>query len=378
MSDTTSIDAAAAAVNALLAKIELSNARVVQAQDTGTADNYVFAPTPAIASYGADLLLLVDIATPNATTTPDGNVSGLGKLLITASDGTPVKVGAVAGKCMFGLSSAAGGGYTLRLMFAVPAGLQSSTNGASLGSASGGTATALTTTLTPVPASAVAGLRIKLPITTTNGVPANGAYTTLQFNTAAGNVTAPIVLNQTGNPLAGNEMPGGVGYEAELEYDGNGDLRLINPLAPTVPNSNNNAILSLANALSLGNAQNTQLPVAGTPTFGTVSNGVFTATKAGLYSASFNFAGTTSFPGADSFLSVATIYKNGVAIPGASNTDTGYGGGGNFGTSVGAAISGVYLNAGDTLSFWAYMGNPAGGISAVTVNTATVTLAKVA
>ena len=121
MSDTTSIDAATTALNALLAKFDQGNMRLVAAVDSGTADNYVFAPTPAISTIGTDLLLVGDVANPNLTTTPTLSVAGIaGAIPIVWSDGSPVIPGDVIGKVTFGFSSASSGGYVAKILSAMP------------------------------------------------------------------------------------------------------------------------------------------------------------------------------------------------------------------------------------------------------------------
>ena len=133
MALTDSLDAATQQVLALLQQLRLSNVRTVQAQDTGPADSVTLTPTPAITAYGPDLLVLTDINFPNATTTPHLAISGLAPIPITASTNSPVKIGAVAGKCLFGLSSSPAGGFVARLLIAIPEGVLGSGEGVAVG-----------------------------------------------------------------------------------------------------------------------------------------------------------------------------------------------------------------------------------------------------
>ena len=94
------------------------------------------------------------------------------------------------------------------------------------GAATAGTSTAMTTTLSPLVGVLVPHVKMRVPITTTNG-----NAPTLDF----GFGDVPIVLNTTGAALSGGEMPGGVGFEADLQYDGT-SLRLLNGIASGTPN----------------------------------------------------------------------------------------------------------------------------------------------
>lgn len=117
---TASLDAATQQVLALLAQIKLSNVRFVQAQDIGAADTYQIAPVPSVMGYGPDLVLLVDITSPNLTTTPKLAIQGLPFVAIQAVDGSPPAVGSISGKRLFGFASLAGGGYAARALSLLP------------------------------------------------------------------------------------------------------------------------------------------------------------------------------------------------------------------------------------------------------------------
>ncbi len=118
---TASLDAATQQILALLAQIRFSNVRAIQAQDIGAADAYVFAPIPNVTGYGADLVLVADIAAPNLTTTPKLTIQGLATIPIQAADGSTPAIGAVAGKRLIGFSSVGGGGFVARLLGLAPA-----------------------------------------------------------------------------------------------------------------------------------------------------------------------------------------------------------------------------------------------------------------
>lgn len=116
MAITESLDAATQQVLSLLAQLKLSNVRILQGQDVGSVNTVLVKTTPALASYGADVLIIADIAFANTIAAPKISVSDLGQISIVSADGTPVGIGAVAGKCLFGISTASGGGYVARLL----------------------------------------------------------------------------------------------------------------------------------------------------------------------------------------------------------------------------------------------------------------------
>jgi len=93
-----------------------------------------------------------------------------------------------------------------------------------IGTASAGTSTAITTTLMPSPVTSSSIRAMRVPITTTNGPSA-----TLNF----GFSPVPIVINTTGAAVTGGEMPGGIGFEADFEYDGT-YARLMNPVGQLI------------------------------------------------------------------------------------------------------------------------------------------------
>ncbi|MDE2015967.1 MAG: hypothetical protein KGI72_05590 [Patescibacteria group bacterium] len=64
----------------------LQNATNIFAVDTGVADAYVFALTPAISSYTTGLTFLGQIAHTNATGTPTANVNSKGAVIIVRND----------------------------------------------------------------------------------------------------------------------------------------------------------------------------------------------------------------------------------------------------------------------------------------------------
>ncbi|MDR3488826.1 MAG: hypothetical protein P4M05_28475 [Bradyrhizobium sp.] len=107
----------------------------------------------------------------------------------------------------------------------------------SIGSATTGPANAPVTVLAEVPqvasatAAACLGLCIRAQVTTTNTSTA-----TLTFNTSAGEVTLPIVLNKTGAALSGGELAGGVGFEADWYCDGTSARLMNSVVSPPLPN----------------------------------------------------------------------------------------------------------------------------------------------
>jgi len=109
-----------------------------------------------------------------------------------------------------------------------------------IGTASAGTSTAITTTLMPSPVTSSSIRAMRVPITTTNGPSA-----TLNF----GFSPVPIVINTTGAAVTGGEMPGGIGFEADFEYDGT-YARLMNPVNATGPNYVGSATGGTATALT--------------------------------------------------------------------------------------------------------------------------------
>ncbi len=180
----------------------------------GSANSYVVDVGPNITSYQAgDTIIFVPAHDSDGASTLNADANGA--VALKRSDGsTALGLGDIAaGK----LAIAVHDGTRFRLVFSA-----AQISDASLwheGSATGGTATAMTTTLAPAPTSAVAGLKFRCPVTTTNGPNA-----TMNFGFGA----KYVVLNETGVAVAGGEMPGGVDFEADLEYDGT-NLRLLNP-----------------------------------------------------------------------------------------------------------------------------------------------------
>ncbi len=72
----------------------------VYAIDTGTADNYAIAPTPAISAYVVGQAFRFKVIHANATTTPALAVSGLTAGTISYSDGSVIGIGALAANAL--------------------------------------------------------------------------------------------------------------------------------------------------------------------------------------------------------------------------------------------------------------------------------------
>ena len=143
-----------------------------------------------------------------------------------------------------------------------------------------------------------------------------------------------------------------------------------------VPTATSVAALTMNTPVSIGNATPTQLDLAGAPSFGTMNDGTFTAGSNGQYIATFGFSAVINTGQVAELLAEAQIYHNGTQV-GLGNTDTGFA---EAGASTGVAPSTVlalYMAEGETLTFYAYLGNPAGGISLAEVSSAYVTLAKI-
>lgn len=188
------------------------------AVDTGTANHVILSTvTPNVTGYANGLLFLF-LPAANCTGASDFKVGSLDTKALKRADGTTdIEKGDIVANRLTMVIYAGG---VARLMGQAP--------DVSLwhqGSAAGGSSTALTTTLSPPVGVLVPHLKMRVPIPT-----ANGAAATLDFGFGA----KPIVLNTNGNAVSGGEMPGGVGYEADLQYDGT-SLRLMNPIASSTP-----------------------------------------------------------------------------------------------------------------------------------------------
>lgn len=72
---------------------QVQNAAGIYAADSGVADAYVLAPTPAVAAYVVGQVFRGTVAHANATPTPTLNVSGLGAGTITWPDGSALAAG---------------------------------------------------------------------------------------------------------------------------------------------------------------------------------------------------------------------------------------------------------------------------------------------
>ena len=187
--------------------------------DTGTANHVVLAtPSPAVTALADGMTFLFR---PNATNTgaTDFVCGILPSVPMKRDDGATAlgKGDLVAGR----LAMAVYYSGKLMLVCQVP-----DVAMWHQGTATGGTSTAMTTTLSPLVGVLVPHIKMRVPITT-----ANGAAPTMDFGFGA----FPIVSNITGAALAGGEMAGAsTGYEADLHFDGT-SLRLMNPLAGATP-----------------------------------------------------------------------------------------------------------------------------------------------
>ena len=348
MAITDSLDAATAAVNALLAQIKVSTVRAVTVEDVGAADAYVFSPAPAVTAYGPDLLLLADIANPNQTTSPKLNLSGLGLVGITMSDGSAPPVGAVAGKCMLSFSSAQGGGYVARL---------ESFNAATIAAA---VAAAL----------AAAGANYGVDSGAANAIVANVPSVTAL--TTGKKVMVKVLAGNTGSVVAnisglGNEpvydangfpLPPGY-YQAAnilgMVFDGTlqpPGWRIVDGAYAAFPgfSTPTNTASQAMNNTSL-TALNPTTGAAAFTNIGTVSAaGVFTCTRPGDYKYTFDATLVETVVGANQVSGQINALHNGQFTAGGAPGDQNYASGsGGYAENLSIA-SNVYLAVGDTLS----------------------------
>lgn len=187
--------------------------------DSGTANHIILAtPSPVVAAIADGLTLLFIPAATNTGAT-DLVVGSFGAIAVKKDNGTTAlaKGDLVAGR----LAIAVVYSGVARLLCQVP-----DVAVWHQGSATGGTSTAMTTDLSPVVGVLVPHLKMRVPISTTNG-----NAPTLDFGFGA----KPIVQNTTGVALTGGEMPGSVGFEADLQWDGT-SLRLLNGIGASTPN----------------------------------------------------------------------------------------------------------------------------------------------
>lgn len=186
--------------------------------DSGGINHVVLSSvTPAVAAL-ADGMAFLFIPNNSCTGATDFKVGSLSAVAMKRDDGTTAigKGDIVAGR----LTMVVVYDGIARLVCQVPDNAMWHQ-----GAATGGSSTAMTTTLSPPVGVLAPHLKMRVPITT-----ANGDAPTLDFGFGA----KPIVVNTTGVALTGGEMPGSVAYEADLQWDGT-SLRLLNPLSSGTP-----------------------------------------------------------------------------------------------------------------------------------------------
>ena len=79
---------------------QLQSGAGVYAVDTGTADHYAIAPTPAISAYAVGQAFRFEVTHANATTTPGLAVNGLTEGTISYSDGSALAMGDMAANAL--------------------------------------------------------------------------------------------------------------------------------------------------------------------------------------------------------------------------------------------------------------------------------------
>ena len=115
MSITDSLDAAATALRGLLAEEDLSNVVFAVAQDVGSQDLVILQSNVAI-PLQTNVMILVDVAYPNEGGSPIVRLPGGQQIYVTTSTGASLAGGAMAGKCLIGISSVGNGGFEGRLL----------------------------------------------------------------------------------------------------------------------------------------------------------------------------------------------------------------------------------------------------------------------
>ncbi len=199
----------------------IQNNSYIYATDTGSANAYVCALTPAIASYSAGLGILLKIANNN-TTASTINVNGLGTKNITYVSGSAI----VSGDLLSGgIAHLVYDGTQFQLLDPATVVTSASTYATKTGvlnqsyvyAADSGSANAYVVTLSPVPGSYTTGMAISVKITNTN--------TTASTINVNGLGTKNIKYLNAGAIAAGDLVAGGISH---LIYDGT-QFQLLDP-----------------------------------------------------------------------------------------------------------------------------------------------------
>jgi len=113
---TEALNNAASQLLAFLAETKKSNVYVIHAVDVGTADHMTLLPTPAVAAWSDDLVVIADVAHPNTTTTPDIRISDLPAIPILQTDSSAPSIGQVSGCVMFKIRGSGTPGAQAQIM----------------------------------------------------------------------------------------------------------------------------------------------------------------------------------------------------------------------------------------------------------------------
>lgn len=212
----------------------------------------------------------------------------------------------------------------------------------------GGSANALTATLSPAPASLTAGLVVR-----GKSIAANTGAVTLNVN----GLGAVAVKRIDGtSALIGGEI-GAAGQSLTFEY--NGSVFVIrSPLSPLFPGalapfqSTNNATQSLSNNTTTAVSCGASGSLAGV---GSLTGGVFTFTRAGVYSIFTAITANIVTSGAANLLARLLPFENGAYVGYGAPQDSTYApGAGTFVFNVTSTIS-LYCPAGTTISIDAFL-----------------------
>lgn len=114
--ESDALAAAAAQMYALMGELKRSNVRLLWASDVGGVNLIAIDPAPAVEAYNDDLVLIVDVLTPNTTTLPKLRVLGLPYIPIVWANGAAPAAGEVTGTMMFRVRGAPSGGYQAQIL----------------------------------------------------------------------------------------------------------------------------------------------------------------------------------------------------------------------------------------------------------------------